>query len=147
MLVGIDGGQGSTHVLQAASRLAIMADTSLVVAHVATSSQLANQAALACTGISLADIEADLFPDVVEALLGSSAPWKLVALNGDPASALIRLARERDAMAIVVGADTPGWTSHVRRFSTGSVPNKLAHGQLAPVIVIPSACAKVRERA
>jgi nucleotide-binding universal stress UspA family protein len=147
VIVGIDGGSGSVHVLRAAAQMAEMSNLPLVVAHVVASSQLANQAALQPSNWSLADVEADLFPDVLEALLDAKAPWTLVTLAGNPALALIRLSQERGARAIVVGADNPGWTSHLRRFSTGSVPNRLAHGQRAPVIIIPEACAKVRERA
>lgn len=146
LVVGIDGGPGSAHVLRAAARLAQMANAPMVIAHVVTPSQLANQAQLMTSCGSLADVQADLFPDVVEALIGSPVAWTLVTLAGNPAAALIQLAGERAARAIVVGADTPGWTSHVRRLSTGSVPTKLAHGQRAPVIIIPEACVKVRQR-
>lgn len=147
VIVGIDGGSGSVHVLRAAAQMAELSGLALVIAHVVASSQLANQVALQSWSWSLADVEADLFPDVVEALLDATVPWTLVTLAGNPALALIRLSEERGARAIVVGADNPGWTSHLRRFSTGSVPNRLAHGQRAPVIIIPEACAKVRDRA
>lgn len=147
LIVGIDGGPGSPHVLRAGARLAQMANARLIVAHVVTSSQLANQAALMANCGSLVDVAADLFPDVVEALIGSPVAWTLIALAGNPAAALIQLSLEREAAAIVVGADTPGWTSHLRRLSTGSVPAKLAHGQRAPVIIIPEAAATIRQRA
>jgi nucleotide-binding universal stress UspA family protein len=145
VIVGIDGGAGSAHVLRAGARLAELSGAQMVVAHVVAMTQLTNQVALAAS-YSLVDIEADLFPDVVEGLIEAVVPWTLVTLTGNPARALAQLSRERCASAIVVGADTPGWTSRLRRLSAGSVPNKLAHSQRAPVVIVPEACAKVRQR-
>jgi nucleotide-binding universal stress UspA family protein len=147
VIVGIDGGPGSVHVMSVAARLAQMSMASqLIVAHVVPPSVVTPQALMAGESYSVADAEAELFPDVVEALIGCTVPWTMVTVIGNPAAELIRLSLQRDPSAIVVGADTPGWASHVRRMSAGSVPTKLAHCQGAPVVIVPQACSKVRQR-
>lgn len=117
-----------------------------MVAHVVASPPLAEQGFPPIEESALTEIEAELFPDVVEALLDTPAPWTLITLAGNPALALIQLFKQRRAAAIVVGADTPGWTSQLRRLSTGSVPNRLAHEQHAPVIIIPDGCSRPRAK-
>jgi nucleotide-binding universal stress UspA family protein len=142
ILVGIDGGAGSVAVLQSAARLADLVGGSILVAHVVAAPQGPAAGYVALEDSSLGDIEADLFPEVVEALVDSRAGWTITTAYGNPASELVRLARQHEAAAIVVGADTPGWTNQLRRISTGSVPSRLVHQQPAPVIVIPEGCSR-----
>lgn len=141
ILAGIDGSSGSGAVLQAAARLADLSHGSILVVHVVAAPTGTAAAYVAPQELSEA-VEAELFPDVVEALVDARASWTITATCGNPASELLRLAQEHHASAIVVGADTPGWTSHLRRISTGSVPARLTHEQTAPVIVIPEAGAR-----
>lgn len=141
VVAGVDGAPGSVEVLRAAARLAEIAHGSIAVAHVVPR-LLGAQIAVAYDDSTLAEIEADLFPDVVEALLDTPVEWTLTTLVGNPAYELKNFAQAQGAAGIVVGADTPGWSSHLRRFSTGSVPSRLVHEQTVPVVVIPTACAK-----
>jgi nucleotide-binding universal stress UspA family protein len=146
VLAGIDGGAGSAPVLRAAARLAEIAHSDVLIAHVVDNPTMTTQAPIALTESTLQSIEAGLFPDVVEALLETPVHWTLVTVTGNPATELMRLADDHAATAIVVGADTPGWTSQLRRFSTGSVPSRLAHEQRRPVVVIPEGCARSSKR-
>jgi nucleotide-binding universal stress UspA family protein len=146
ILAGIDGGPGSAAVLRSAAALAAVAGGAVVIAHVVAVPQLPSSGVPACDDpSSLSDVEADLFPDVVEAMLETSVTWKLVTTSGTPAAELIRLSRAEQAAAIVVGADTPGWASHLRRFSVGSVPSRLAHEQALPVVIVPRGCSRRRD--
>ncbi|MCW2522636.1 MAG: hypothetical protein JWO63_971 [Frankiales bacterium] len=146
VLAGIDGGAGSAPVLRAAARLAEISEADVLIAHVVDNPTMTTAAPIALTESTLHCIEAGLFPDVVEALMDTTVRWTLVTLTGNPATELMRLADDHAVSAIVVGADTPGWTSHVRRFSTGSVPSRLAHEQRRPVVVIPEGCARSNKR-
>jgi nucleotide-binding universal stress UspA family protein len=146
VLAGIDGGAGSAPVLRAAARLAEISHADVLIAHVVDNPTMTTQAPIALTESTLHSIEAGLFPDVVEALLETPVRWTLVTVTGNPATELMRLADDHAATAIVVGADTPGWTSQLRRFSTGSVPSRLAHEQRRPVVVIPEGCARSSKR-
>ncbi len=142
VLVGIDGGAGSASVLRSAATLAQLGQNEIVIAHVVECPQLSGEGYLGLDESTLTDVEADLFPDVVEALIGTSVTWTLITVIGNPATELMRLAEERHAGAIVVGADTPGWTNHLRRISSGSVPSRLAHEQRLPVVVVPEGCSR-----
>jgi nucleotide-binding universal stress UspA family protein len=146
ILAGIDGGAGSAPVLRAAARLAEISGADVVIAHVVDNPTMTTAAPIALTESTLHCIEAGLFPDVVEALMDTAVRWTLVTVTGNPATELMRLANDHDAEAIVVGADTPGWANHLRRFSSGSVPGRLAHEQRRPVVVIPEGCARANKR-
>jgi nucleotide-binding universal stress UspA family protein len=132
--------------LRAAARFAEISGTEILVAHVVDNPTMSSQVPIAFTESALHSIEAGLFPEVVEALIDTKVSWKLVTVTGNPASELMRLANDHLTTAIVVGADTPGWTGHLRRFSTGSVPSRLAHEQQRPVLVIPEGCARAKKR-
>ncbi|UQX88950.1 universal stress protein [Jatrophihabitans telluris] len=150
LLVGIDGGPGSGAVLQSAARLAELVHGQLLIAHIVETPQVVG-GGYAGIGIgldesALTDVEAVLFPEVVEAMAESAVSWRLMALTGNPATELVRIADQQRVSAIVVGADTPGWTSHLRRLSSGSVPTRLAHEQRAPVVIVPAGCSRSRHR-
>lgn len=144
ILVGVDGGAGMAVVLRSAARLASFTGGRLLVAHVVSAPMMLADTFTPGTPGDLTDIEVSIFPDVVEALADSAVTWQLLTLYGNPALELIRLATERAVGVIVVGADTPGWAGHLRRLGSGSVPTRLVHEQLAPVVVIPEACGRKR---
>jgi nucleotide-binding universal stress UspA family protein len=143
IIAAIDGSAGSQQVLRAAGVLSELCAGQIAVAHVIAPPSTS----VACAGLddsTVSDVVGDLLPDVVEALLDCTSPWTLTTLVGNPALELARLSRSLHARAIVVGADTPGWASQLRRLSCGSVPSRLTHDQHAPVIVIPDACSRSR---
>lgn len=121
-----------------------MAGAQLLVAHVVAEPLAVAPELLGAPGVGVDDVEVDLFPSVVEALCGSCVEWRFVVVSGNPARQLLRLAEDHHAAAIVIGADTPGWVAHVRRFASGTVPAHLVHRQRVPVVVVPEACQRRR---
>lgn len=63
--------------------------------------------------------------------------WRVLALAGEPASALAHLADAVDAALIVVGTRSIRGRRSMRDFFGGSIAARLAHRQHRPVLVIP----------
>jgi nucleotide-binding universal stress UspA family protein len=139
VLTGIDGGSGTRAVLAAAGRLASLAGAALLVAHIAPDPPAMAPVLLGPPATDHEDLEAELFPCVVEALCHCPVEWSFVIASGHPGHGLARLADQHHVLAIVVGADTPGCAGHIRRLTSGSVPTYLIHHQGAPVVVVPEA--------
>ncbi|WP_137845284.1 universal stress protein [Microbacterium sp. 2FI] len=72
-----------------------------------------------------------------ELLEGSSVPWSVRQLVGDPAMAIKHLADQVDARLIVVGTRKRGIGESIREFFTGSVAARLAHRQHRSILVVP----------
>jgi nucleotide-binding universal stress UspA family protein len=70
-------------------------------------------------------------------LEGSSVPWSVRQLVGDPAMAIKHLADQVDARLIVVGTRKRGIGESIREFFTGSVAARLAHRQHRSILVVP----------
>jgi len=68
-----------------------------------------------------------------EALTGSEARLTFETAEGDPASEILRLAREQRAALIVIGSR--GWGG-VRSALLGSVSDRVLHGAHCPVLVV-----------
>lgn len=139
VLAGVDGGGGTRAVLEVAGRLASLAGSALLVAYVSPDPPGMAPALLGPPATDNDDLEAELFPCVVEALCHCSVEWSVAIASGHPGQGLARLAEEHDVLAVVVGADTPGCGGHLRRLTTGSVPAHLIRRQRAPVVVVPDA--------
>ena len=141
ILAGVDGGPGTAAIVRDAARLASLAHTDLVVAHVVVRPVMLSPevAALGAT-ITEADALAELLPDIWIALGETDVRWRVLSTVGVPAVELIRIARMLAPSAIVVGADTSGWWAKLRRGFNGSVPARLQRRQDAPVVVIPEGC-------
>jgi nucleotide-binding universal stress UspA family protein len=139
VLAGIDGGAGTGAVLTVAGRLAALASTALLVVYVAPNPAALAPALLGPVPSDIDDLEAELFPTVVEALCHHAVEWRFTVATGHAGCELARLAEQHHALAVVVGADTPGCGSRLRRLTSGSVPAHLAHHQGVPVIVVPEA--------
>ncbi|MFK0001841.1 universal stress protein [Paenarthrobacter sp. NPDC090522] len=82
-------------------------------------------------------IPASLEATIAEQLAGSGVDWSLVALAGEPAHALARLAGEIGASLIVVGSREHKMGSTIREMTGGSVARQLLHRQDGPVLVVP----------
>ena len=62
---------------------------------------------------------------------------EFIASAGDPGRVLTRVAKEHDALMIVVGTRSATFGGTVREFFSGSVAVNLAHRQHRPVLVVP----------
>jgi nucleotide-binding universal stress UspA family protein len=149
VVLGVTQGQPETVVLQAAN-FAAHFDAELVCVHVDTTRYMIE--ALADGTIAAFPLDPDipdLMPEVfdpefelhLEHVL-SGAPvaveWSVREVAGEPAQEISRVAEERDAALIVVGARQPGLRAGMREFFAGSVAVHLAHRQARPVVVIPT---------
>jgi len=74
-----------------------------------------------------------------ETLEAGGVPWSFVALAGDPARALGRLAEASGASIIVVGTRERGLGARFEELLVGSVAVHLTHRQHRPVLVVPLA--------
>lgn len=136
VVIGIDGDLNFATVLQAGARLAALAHAEILVAYVIPA--MTADVVVPCGEDDLVEAEAALFADVVDALRDFTGRWQLTTRHGDPAQELLCLARQAHADAIVVGAQTPGWFTHVRRLASPSVAERLARNQRFPLVVVPN---------
>ena len=86
---------------------------------------------------------------VVEFLGPSKIQWGFAGATGDPARELARLARERGAGTVVVGASALGWRLRLRRLGHGSVVAQLAYGACSALLVpyvVSGACSRNHPR-
>jgi nucleotide-binding universal stress UspA family protein len=105
LIVGMDDTDGSRNALARAAELARAADLRLVVVHVRHIPVLAEMSAMT---IGLARQDLDLIQSAArraaeEVLQGTGVDWEFVVRSGDPAHALMVMADDRSAAAIVVG--------------------------------------------
>lgn len=145
VLAGVDGGAGTTEVVRAASRLASIGGAELVVAHIVAVPMSIFPEVAALAMITEDDAIAEMVPDIWISLIDSDVRWRVMSSTGVPATKLLQLANNLKPSAIVVGADTAGWTARLRRGLSGSVPGRLLRHQDVPVVVIPAACSHRRQ--
>jgi len=142
ILVAVDGGVGTQPLLRGAARLAELSGASLIVAHVVPRVTPVVPEAVVLQTELRHDVAVSLFAEVVEGLYDCPVACRLVTTTGVAAVQLAQIAKQYRVAAIVVGADAPGLWNRIRRCFTGSVPQRLAHLQSAPVVVLPGACSR-----
>jgi maltose/moltooligosaccharide transporter len=135
LIVGMDDTDGSRNALARAAELARAADLRLVVVHVRHIPVLAEMSAMT---IGLARQDLDLIHAAArraaeEVLQGTGVDWEFVVRSGDPAHALMAMADDRPAAAIVVGG-----RPHKAALSglAGSVGAALVHRFPGSVLVV-----------
>src|SRR3984957_1056311 len=135
LIVGMDDADGSRNALARAAELARAADLRLVVVHVRHIPVLAQMSAMT---IGLARQDLDLIQAAArraaqEVLQGTGVDWEFVVRSGDPAHALMAMADDRSAAAIVVGG-----RPHNAALSglTGSVGAALVHRFRGSVLIV-----------
>jgi nucleotide-binding universal stress UspA family protein len=84
----------------------------------------------------------DAFPpervaELAELLDPIGVRWSTRQLVGEPATALIQIADEENALMLVVGTRHSGFGGALRTFFGGSVAVRLTHRQWRPVVVVP----------
>ena len=135
-------------VAHRAAELALSLGVPLICAYVDVTSYLADDQAghdgarpIDPDGIDddVEGIAAALKARLGETLEASGVPWSFVALAGDPARALGRLAEASGASIIVVGTRERGLGARFEELLVGSVAVHLTHRQHRPVLVVPLA--------
>jgi nucleotide-binding universal stress UspA family protein len=135
LIVGMDDTDGSRNALARAAELARAADLRLVVVHVRHIPVLAEMSAMTI-GLARQDlgpIQAAARRAAEEVLQGTGVDWEFVVRSGDPAHALMAMADDRPAAAIVVGG-----RPHKAALSglAGSVGAALVHRFHGSVLVV-----------
>jgi nucleotide-binding universal stress UspA family protein len=135
LIVGMDDTGDSRDALARAAELARAAGLSLVVVHVR---HIPVSAAMSSMTIGLARqnldaIEAEARRASAEVLQGTGVDWEFVVRSGDPAHALMVMADDRSAAAIVVGG-----RPHKAALNglTGSVGAALVHRFHRSVLIV-----------
>jgi len=146
LVVGVVPNQHPEVVLEARA-LSEALDRPLVFAYVEPNSYLIEwdlKSDIGYQSLHPGELDEDISADVVlilaalrRAMNGSTQPWRLRVLAGDPAKALARLAAQVRASLIVVGTREPGVGPMVSEFLGGSTAAHLADQQSRPVLVVP----------
>jgi nucleotide-binding universal stress UspA family protein len=133
IVVGTDGSATADVALRHAVDLAVASDGSL---HIVSSYQPApghaGTAAEQWTILPDAGVDAVL-AEAVATARGRGVKTEIHATREDPADAILKVAEEVNADAVVVG--NKGMKG-ARRFLLGSVPNKVAHNAPCTVVIV-----------
>ena len=134
VIVGVDDTGDSRNALARAAELARAAGLTLVVVHVRHIPVLAEMSSMTIGPArqNLDLIEAEARRASEEVLQGTGVDWEFVVRSGDPAHALMAMADDRSAAAIVVGGRPaqcgPERPDRVGRRRPGpSIPRLSAH--------------------
>jgi nucleotide-binding universal stress UspA family protein len=135
LIVGVDDTDDSRNALARAAELARAAGLRLVVVHVRHMPVFAEMSAMTIGPASqnLDAIETEARRASEEVLQGTGVDWEFVVRSGDPAHALMVMADDRSAAAIVVGGQP-----HKAALSglAGSVDAALAHRFHGSVLIV-----------
>jgi len=135
VIVGVDGTGDSRNALARAAELARAAGLTLVVVYVRHIPVLAEMSSMTIGPArqNLDLIEAEARRASEEVLQGTGVDWEFVVRSGDPAHALMAMADDRSAAAIVVGG-----RPHNAALSglTGSVDAALVHRFRGSVLIV-----------
>ena len=135
LIVGVDDTDDSRNALARAAELARAAGLTLVVVHVRHIPVLAEMSSMTAGPArqNLDLIEAEARRASEEVLQGTGVDWEFVVRSGDPAHALMAMADDRPAAAIVVGG-----RPHKAALSglAGSVGAALVHRFHGSVLVV-----------
>ncbi len=141
ILVGVDNAAACGRPLRAAVFLARAAGRPVVLVHVRAQPMPMVEGYLPITDdISLIEdgrSDAQLRRDLEAGGDLTGVDWELVAVNGDAASELLRLADDRDAACVVVGKRHRGFADVLHRIASGSVSRTMVGAQRFPVLVVP----------
>lgn len=134
VLVGVDGSRTSMRAGAYAAGLARRQDALLLVVHVSRPSAMSGLSAstgalFAETMVQVAD---ELRTEVAAALADTGLGYEFLVEHGDPYDTVVRLADERRADALVVGASESAGHRLV-----GSLATRLVRAARWPVTVVP----------
>lgn len=141
MVVGVDGSPAAASALRWAADV-VGDDGEILAVHGTATALIAQAAASAATGLGAfpelegrrAEAQRMLEGRWREPLRDTGVAYRAVALDADPVDALLEIARQEDADAIVVGHQGP--TGFLQRLFRG-VCEGLIDEARRPVVVIP----------
>jgi nucleotide-binding universal stress UspA family protein len=136
LVVGVDGSSGGFDALRTAADLAAATGASLAAVYVARLpvSMFAAATPSAAELTAAVDEAADHAHVECELLLaGRGVPWSFESRMGDPATELLHVADDRDAVCIIVGHRG----RRLSRILTGSVTDRLIRDGRRAVLVVP----------
>ncbi|MBV9592987.1 MAG: universal stress protein [Actinobacteria bacterium] len=137
VLAGIDGGPSSRDVLRSAATLADREDATVIVAHVVRPFvPILPEAAFVHDASVPDEVTATLFPCVVESLYDTSVAFRMITLVGDVPLKLAEVSRRLAPRAVVVGRGSNTTPARLRRWLSGTMSERLARLQPAPVMVV-----------
>lgn len=140
IVLGLDGSAGSTAAAEWCAETAPLLDAEVVAVYaLPVVVDLVPPTVPASVPIAYDEemrrtFEANL-ADWCEPLRSAGVQFRTMLVDGEPASALIRVADEVDAALIVVGRRGRGG---FKELLLGSVPHRLAHHAPRPLAVIPA---------
>lgn len=138
IVAAVDGGPGSTPVLEAAGRLARNSGAIVVVAH----AQPTFATTTYVSGDALVDLRQDLEIDVMtrsaQVLDRMGVSWRLECGPGDPSSVVHTIAETYQAGLVILGTRGCGPRAVIRRLVRRSVSGHLIHHEHRPVLVVPT---------
>ena len=134
LLVQFDSRRGSARTLRRAAVLAARRNADLIVGYVTAPPRSMN----GFTGVVEAnEIKTDIFAEAVLQLADQDVQWRIALAVGKQAPALVHIAENTGANAIVVGAPHRGPRLWWRRITGSDLLSRLTRLQSRPVIVIP----------
>ncbi|GGM06875.1 universal stress protein [Nakamurella endophytica] len=144
MVVGVDDVAGCGRPLRAAVFLARAAGRPVLLVHVRRRPMPLVEGYVAIPEQLETDsddeeraAERRLRDDLVASGDLEGVDWELLAVTGDAAGELLRVAQERDAACVVVGKRHRGFAEVLHRLASGSVSRAVLASQKFPVLVVP----------
>jgi|SRR4051794_4267751 nucleotide-binding universal stress UspA family protein len=131
VVAGYDRTDGSSHALAYAAGLAARAGARLVVLNVDEPLALDYATGLLPYVEETAGVD-DIAGEVQQLVAACGGKCEVAVAVGDPASVIERIASELHADLIVVGQSRHRWMHPL-----GSVPGRLAHHAVHPVLIVP----------
>ena len=131
VLAGYDRTDGSSHALAYAAGLAARAGARLVVLNVNEPLALDGATGVLPCVEQTAGVE-EIAGEVKRLVAACGDKCEVTVAVGDPASVIERIASEMHADLIVVGQSRHRWMHPL-----GSVPARLAHHAVHPVLIVP----------
>lgn len=140
VLVGVDGSDASTRAVEFAAMRAEQLQLSVCVVHVIPWSPYSftthgeNERRHQLKEQEVAAATEQLVEPMVSTVQERKVPVEGIVRHGDPVDLLIDLAKEKDAIQVVVGRTGD---SRMRQAVFGSIPSHLVQAAPVPVTVVP----------
>jgi len=136
IVVGVDGSKGADRAVRWSAELAIETSARVLAVFAVPRVETWNRAVLVTdTGLIARQLRALLRGPWTEPLRQAGVAHKTRVVRGDPAEQLLRVADERDADVIVIGAKSHG---NLHDVILGGTAHKVANSTHRPVVLVPT---------